>query len=482
MSYNSLGTAAAGFWPFTDNAASTTVLDSLGANNGTLTGAGNTSASSVTGPTGYLATGLTFTTSSYVNFGSSTSLRPPNGKTYEFWVRSLASGNFTVLRFANTSSYFALNLSGRPILLLGASNFQYFDASATTTLLDGNWHHVALVIAGTAQADIANCAMYLDGASVAKSGAATQSGGTTAIDRFWVPYTTAMQLAGVGVHGTILSAGEVAERFAGPEPTNDIIPSISGTATIGSELTCDPGTWDAKNNGALSYGYQWTRSDDGSGSNEADISGATSATYTLQIADAGKYVRCRVRASNSGGFDAASDTNSNFTNQVASDAIAPTIQSVTVAASGLSVTVGFNEAVTGGTGCVLQVTGSTVTLTYASGSGTNSLVFTPSRSIMDSQVATFDYVDGDIEDLSGNALANITGVAVTNNSTATPNFIGVLTKDGSEIATVQGLTAADISFNIPSVDSGDTGSYTWDVTRVSSTRNQVSNEVSVTVS
>ena len=70
-------------------------------------------------------------------------------------------------------------------------------------------------------------------------------------------------------------------------------PAISGTAMVGSLLTAARGTIaDADGVPAEStFTYQWIRVD---GSSESDISSATSSTYTLAAADAGKKFRVRV--------------------------------------------------------------------------------------------------------------------------------------------------------------------------------------------
>jgi len=106
-----------------------------------------------------------------------------------------------------------------------------------------------------------------------------------------------------------LTDDEVSEVYSGPEPLNDVAPTVSGS----SFLVCSPGFWDSQSNGTVTYSYQWTRSDDAVGTGEADISGETSSTYTVQSpADDGKWIRCRVAASNDGGNDSAQDTGSNF--------------------------------------------------------------------------------------------------------------------------------------------------------------------------
>jgi hypothetical protein len=80
-----------------------------------------------------------------------------------------------------------------------------------------------------------------------------------------------------------------------PEPVSP--PSVSGTAAVGSTLTCSPATWAADApSGSLyrmpaSTAFEWTR--DG-----ATIAGATGPTYTPDVA--GEY-RCVHRASNFAG-------------------------------------------------------------------------------------------------------------------------------------------------------------------------------------
>ena len=77
------------------------------------------------------------------------------------------------------------------------------------------------------------------------------------------------------------------------------VPAITGTARAGQVLTADlsgiadgNGTTKAANGDAgYAYTYQWIRVD---GSSEADITGATSKTYTLTADDVGKTVKVRV--------------------------------------------------------------------------------------------------------------------------------------------------------------------------------------------
>ena len=76
-------------------------------------------------------------------------------------------------------------------------------------------------------------------------------------------------------------------------------PAISGTARVGSELTAAKGNIaDVEGLTSVSYSYQWIRVD---GTEETDITGATSSTYTLVAADQGKKVKVRLGFTDDGG-------------------------------------------------------------------------------------------------------------------------------------------------------------------------------------
>ena len=78
-------------------------------------------------------------------------------------------------------------------------------------------------------------------------------------------------------------------------PSNTSLPVISGSAVVGQMLSCSTGAWSFEPTG---YTYQWTR--DG-----ADIEAATSATYIVQVADAGHQLACVVTANGAAGSASA---------------------------------------------------------------------------------------------------------------------------------------------------------------------------------
>lgn len=90
------------------------------------------------------------------------------------------------------------------------------------------------------------------------------------------------------------------QGFLPPQPT--AIPTIYDTSTVGSVITItSPGTWPGISSVLTSgYVFQWQKSTDG-GNSWANISGATSTTYTISSADLGSKIRLQVTLSTSTG-------------------------------------------------------------------------------------------------------------------------------------------------------------------------------------
>lgn len=90
----------------------------------------------------------------------------------------------------------------------------------------------------------------------------------------------------------------------GDAPVNTIAPVISGTATIGQTLTSTTGTW-TSDTGVTGYLYQWYRG-------ATLITGATSSTYVLVLADVGFDITCQVAATDTDGTSAYVSSNQIF--------------------------------------------------------------------------------------------------------------------------------------------------------------------------
>ena len=115
----------------------------------------------------------------------------------------------------------------------------------------------------------------------------------------------------------------------------------------------------------------------------------------------------------------------------ASDTTAPTVTGTVIGTDGETVTITFDENVTGTENdtftldCVIA--GDPVAMTYSSGSGGTALVFTAASIISGADSCTLDF-DGDandFEDDSGNDLVDFNTDPVTNNSTIFPGTISI---------------------------------------------------------
>lgn len=154
------------------------------------------------------------------------------------------------------------------------------------------------------------------------------------------------------------------------------------------------------------------------------------------------------------------------TQDLTPDTTAPTLTSATIGTNGTSLTLVFAEAVTigagGNGGLSFTAAGGAATCTYSSGTGTDTLVYTLSRTIADTEVwAELGYTQpgSGIEDTSGNDVASFFDVPVTNNSTqnVAPTDISLsistIAEDAGLNTTVGQLSATD-------ADYGDTHTFT----------------------
>jgi len=99
--------------------------------------------------------------------------------------------------------------------------------------------------------------------------------------------------------GTATQASAKTGVVAGATPpTNTALPTISGSATVGSTLTAGNGTWTAST--SIAYTYLWHRCDSGGGAC-GNISGATAKTYVVASSNTGHTIRVTVTGTNVAG-------------------------------------------------------------------------------------------------------------------------------------------------------------------------------------
>lgn len=91
-------------------------------------------------------------------------------------------------------------------------------------------------------------------------------------------------------------AAAVADAVAGTQPSNSVVPAITGTPTVGQVLTASTGTW--AGTPTPTYQYAWY-------ADNVAIAGASASTYTLKAAQAGKIITVKVKGSNTAGYRVA---------------------------------------------------------------------------------------------------------------------------------------------------------------------------------
>jgi hypothetical protein len=107
-----------------------------------------------------------------------------------------------------------------------------------------------------------------------------------------------------------LAVGSPSRQQAPPD--NSSLPTISGDASVGSDLTANPGTWNGS--APFSFQYQWLICGS-KGEACGNIAGATKKTFTIRDGDQGNTIRVKVIASNS---DGSGNATSDATKQITS--------------------------------------------------------------------------------------------------------------------------------------------------------------------
>ena len=101
-----------------------------------------------------------------------------------------------------------------------------------------------------------------------------------------------VKVTATNVDGSLVAYSDATGAVAQAPPVNTSVPTPAGTVARSGVLTSSAGSWAGAGN---AYAFQWQRD---LGAGFVSISGATTATYTLQTADENASVRLRVTATN----------------------------------------------------------------------------------------------------------------------------------------------------------------------------------------
>ncbi len=294
-----------------------------------------------------------------INFANSTAsaaqylqstgtIRPMSRFTSEAWIRTTAypassDNSFVTMNYNAQYQVITPNMSLNSAGVPWTGFFDgvtWYSAYPSTAIGTNQWKHVVVTYDGL------NLVQYINGVQSSTAAVAANSSG--AIRNLRLGYRWDSEFSGFSSYGftgsmglvkitdRALNASEVSSSFNtnAPRylaPANTVLPVVTGTTSVGSNLTISNGSWNYSPTG---YTYQWSRATSAAGT-YTDISGATSNTYTLTNADANLFLKATVTASNIGG--SASATSS------ATTAISPPTCSPTSSTSGGYTTLTFTS-------------------------------------------------------------------------------------------------------------------------------------------
>ena len=288
---------------FDDAASATTLADSAGTRDATVSGITLAANGPMAGASAGSFDGEAFATL------PSTPLATATAFSVEAWVKWTGGASYDekIFDFGSSATSFmsltpAASATNHPLRFeIRAAETDGFTLDAPT-LDAGAWRHVAVT-----QTSAGVVAIYLNGTEVAQQAGVTlnpSSLGNTSANRLGKSQTATDpgfngSLSNLALYARALPAAEVRSHYdAAMFPVNQTEPTISGTTRDGETLSVARGDWSGVT--PIDYDYQWRRCDS-AGAACADVSGATSATYALTPADIGHTLRVTVTAENSAG-------------------------------------------------------------------------------------------------------------------------------------------------------------------------------------
>jgi hypothetical protein len=263
-----------------------------------------------------------FVTGFYASFGSriggaGAAVSPPGG--YDAFAIKLNRSN------GSAGAGFGKLSSGIQTFGGTGDDFNYGGVAVfdKTLILAGNFNSVNAGVGGTGTVDSTGFGSFLLTLN-------TTDGSATPI------ITSSLAVGSVNGPTSML----VLTATNGP-PANSTDPTVSGTLLVGQQLTTTTGTWIDPDDDALTFTYQWRRADDASGTNAANIGGATTNNYTLGTADAHKFVSLTVTANdNNGGVAPVSTAWAAVNNTEPTNPVAPAVSGAFLVGQQLSTTIG----------------------------------------------------------------------------------------------------------------------------------------------
>ncbi|HEY0517520.1 MAG TPA: hypothetical protein VGD00_10395, partial [Solirubrobacteraceae bacterium] len=113
-----------------------------------------------------------------------------------------------------------------------------------------------------------------------------------------VGHTLRVKVIATNVAGKGEKESNATATVGGVKPSNSVAPTVVGVAVTGQELTATEGTWTGTE--PIAYAFRWQQCTS-SGTECADVSGASTSKYVVKDADAGHRLRVVVTAKNVAG-------------------------------------------------------------------------------------------------------------------------------------------------------------------------------------
>ncbi len=223
------------------------------------------------------------------------SLTDAYGRFY-IWMGSYPGNINNEIQFRNTGTIRArlrVNLTGKLELINSAGSIV---ATSTNSVALSQWNRVEFRVTFSATVGFFEVLLFTNPDSTTATetvgtGVANLNLGGASANEFLIGTISTQTSWTHWLDNIVWGATSYPGPVGGAGLVNSVAPSISGSLVVGSTVTASPGTWTPT---PSSFTYFWHRADDNVGTNLVEIASATGATYTLDPADASKYIQVGV--------------------------------------------------------------------------------------------------------------------------------------------------------------------------------------------